>query len=182
MFTYGLVFFTFWKRKTKNENMSDTTKRIKMLRKSLGFTQEQLGKAAGVSKAAVSQWERGITKPERDSLLEMQHKLKVNPVWITENRGEMFLPANGTKEEFINYVSDGDGNVAFSTTKINTIVLIDENHRNINKAWTVLSQEGRAAVLVLAEHLIKAQGKPSEETEIQKKPKSDHSLGPNRDV
>jgi transcriptional regulator with XRE-family HTH domain len=36
--------------------------RIKMLREARGWTQEQLGQILGVTRASVSQWERGETK------------------------------------------------------------------------------------------------------------------------
>ncbi len=35
-----------------------------------------------MTNAAVSAWERGITKPERDALLALQHTMRVNPRWI----------------------------------------------------------------------------------------------------
>ena len=71
--------------------MESVAARIKRLRQHLGLTQEQLGARAGCTKSAVSQWERGITLPERDTLLALQKKNRVNPEWITNGSGDMLL-------------------------------------------------------------------------------------------
>lgn len=68
----------------------DAGERIKQVRKRLDLTQEAFGKLAGVSKAAVSQWESGRTKPERDALLSLKRKRGISPEWITSGKGEMF--------------------------------------------------------------------------------------------
>lgn len=73
----------------------DTGERIKQARKRLELTQEAFGKLAGVSKAAVSQWESGRTKPERDALLSLKRKRGISPEWITSGKGEMFDTDNG---------------------------------------------------------------------------------------
>ncbi len=71
--------------------METVSDRIKRLRKHLGLTQEELGRLAGKSKSAVSQWERGGTQPERDSLLALQQAKKVNPLWVAEGRDPMIM-------------------------------------------------------------------------------------------
>ena len=42
---------------------------------------------AEVTKAAVSQWERAITSPERDPLLALQRNAGINPNWIMRGIG-----------------------------------------------------------------------------------------------
>lgn len=63
--------------------------RIKQLRKALGLTQEELGRIAGISKAAVSAWERERSKPDTDSLLALERKKRVNIEWVRTGKGEM---------------------------------------------------------------------------------------------
>ena len=75
--------------------MSDISDRIKELRKTLGLSQEKFGKLAGVSKAAVSQWELGITKPERDALLALRKNKQINTLWITTGDGDIFDKSPG---------------------------------------------------------------------------------------
>ena len=45
--------------------------RIKKARKTLGITQEQFGKLAGVSKGAVSQWENDLTSPDLKAVMAL---------------------------------------------------------------------------------------------------------------
>ena len=67
--------------------MDTVAERIKYLRHKHNCTQEKLGKFAGVSKSAVSQWERGISEPERDSLLQLHNRLGISPEWIMRGKG-----------------------------------------------------------------------------------------------
>ena len=71
--------------------METVADRIKALRKQLKLTQAALGRMAGRSKSAVSQWEKGGTEPDRDSLDALRIRKRVNPDWVTRGIGEMFL-------------------------------------------------------------------------------------------
>lgn len=64
--------------------------RIKMIRKALGITQEQLAQRLGVGKAALSMVETGkagLSARNRNALVQ---ELNVNPEWLDSGRGEMF--------------------------------------------------------------------------------------------
>ncbi len=56
--------------------------RIKQRRKELKLTQSDVGKAVGVSKATVSQWESGDTSPKGGNLIKLSKSLGVSPSWI----------------------------------------------------------------------------------------------------
>lgn len=75
-----------------------TRERIKEVRELLELTGEAFGKLAGVSKAAVSQWESGRTTPQRDALLSLKRKRGISPEWITSGKGEMFDAVSGSFE------------------------------------------------------------------------------------
>ena len=69
--------------------MSNTPgQRIRDLRKYFGISQKEFGQLAGMTKAAVSQWECEKVIPERDALLELQHTRAVSPLWIARGEGE----------------------------------------------------------------------------------------------
>lgn len=68
----------------------DTGERIKQVRAHLGLSQAELGALAGVSKSAVSQWERGLTLPERDALMALQRARMISAEWVMHGRGNMF--------------------------------------------------------------------------------------------
>ncbi|MCK7461162.1 MAG: helix-turn-helix domain-containing protein [Sphingobacterium sp.] len=72
--------------------MNTIADRIKRLRKHLGVTQEKLGEFAGITKSAVSQWERGITEPQWEALLTLQRTKRVNPEWVQHGVEPMILP------------------------------------------------------------------------------------------
>lgn len=81
-----------------NPMLIDVGGRIKTIRKRLGLSQEAFGKlAGGVSKSAVSQWERGDTSPQRDALMALQKKRLINPDWIITGKGEPFLSPGGAQ-------------------------------------------------------------------------------------
>lgn len=47
------------------------SKRIKILRKKKGWSQEQLGRKLNITQGAISQWENGITMPSAEQLLSL---------------------------------------------------------------------------------------------------------------
>ncbi|MGM0825670.1 MAG: LexA family protein [Pseudomonadota bacterium] len=56
--------------------------RIRERRKELGLNQPQLAKLIGRSKGAVSQWESGQVKPDRDSLISLEGALNCSRQWL----------------------------------------------------------------------------------------------------
>lgn len=56
---------------------AEVGKRIRHLRKSQGFTADDLAKKAGVSQSMISQIERGQVSPSLETLWKMSHCLKV---------------------------------------------------------------------------------------------------------
>lgn len=72
--------------------------RIKELRNTLGLTMEKFGERLGVKKNTVSQWESGISNLGEHiiiSIINMNWDGRyVNPEWLRNDTGGMFLPAN----------------------------------------------------------------------------------------
>lgn len=66
----------------KNQEPADYSKRIKSIRLTLGFSQEELAHKLGVSFTSVNRWENGQTKPSKlakkqiDLLCKKTGKLK----------------------------------------------------------------------------------------------------------
>lgn len=68
--------------------------RIKQRRKELKLTQAQVGAHLGLSASAITQWERGVTRPNGENLLRLAQILKTTPHWITTGKGnENAVPA-----------------------------------------------------------------------------------------
>jgi phage repressor protein C with HTH and peptisase S24 domain len=62
--------------------------RLRAEREAQGVTQEELGRVAGVSKAAIGAIETGATKsPRPETLFPIASKLSVSPEWLITGRG-----------------------------------------------------------------------------------------------
>jgi len=64
--------------------------RIRARREAVGLTQEKLAAKCGVSRAAVAQWEAGVTRPSLDNLVKAAEALSVWLSWLTV--GDQSLP------------------------------------------------------------------------------------------
>lgn len=63
--------------------------RILQLRRKYKLNQSALGELCGVTKAAVSQWETGISTPEIKKLIEIRSKLIFSLDWLITGEGEL---------------------------------------------------------------------------------------------
>lgn len=66
--------------------------RIKLLRKSLGLTQERFGEKIGLKKNSISQIENGVNSLTEQILLSICREFNVNEEWLRNGTGEMFNP------------------------------------------------------------------------------------------
>jgi transcriptional regulator with XRE-family HTH domain len=57
------------------------------LRRHYKLSQARLGELCGVSKAAVSQWETGVSMPEIKKLIELRSKLHFSFDWLITGEG-----------------------------------------------------------------------------------------------
>jgi SOS-response transcriptional repressor LexA len=64
--------------------------RIRARREAVGLTQEKLATTCGVSRAAVAQWEAGVTRPSLDNLVKAADALGIWLSWLT--MGDQSLP------------------------------------------------------------------------------------------
>ena len=64
--------------------------RLKLTRKTLGLTQEQLAQRLGVGKTALSMIETGKSRLSSRNRNILVQDLNVNPSWLESGRGEMF--------------------------------------------------------------------------------------------
>lgn len=74
--------------------------RIKMIRKELGFSQEEFGKILGLSKSGVSEIEAGRRSVTEQHIIMLKNYKKnpINENWLRFGEGEMFLPIDRQKE------------------------------------------------------------------------------------
>lgn len=76
----------------------ESHERLRLLRNDLGMTLEKFGEKLGVGKAAISAIETGknnLTKQMINSICNISWNGRyVNPDWLCNNSGEMFLPTD----------------------------------------------------------------------------------------
>jgi phage repressor protein C with HTH and peptisase S24 domain len=64
--------------------------KVKLIRKRLGLTQEQLAQRLGVGKTALSMIETGKARLSTRNKNILVQELNVNPLWLESGKGEMF--------------------------------------------------------------------------------------------
>lgn len=69
----------------------EIAKQIREARNNVGLTQEQLGEKVNQSKQTISNWERGISSPSFEFLMELQKVLNIQFVRETERNTKMQL-------------------------------------------------------------------------------------------
>jgi len=74
-------------------------RRIKELREVLNLTQPAFAEKIGVTKRAVQEWEAGRRSPSEPVLRQIEQTFSVNPSWLREGKGEMFLQKEEREEE-----------------------------------------------------------------------------------
>lgn len=65
--------------------------RIKQLRKTLGFTQQEFAERIGVKRNTIAQYETGRNEPIGSVLNLICKEYNVNPDWLRNGSGEMFI-------------------------------------------------------------------------------------------
>lgn len=64
--------------------------RIKQLRQSLGFTQDEFGSRLGITKASISKIENGANSASEQTLRSMVREFGASYLWLTTGAGPMF--------------------------------------------------------------------------------------------
>lgn len=123
--------------------MMNVSERIKQTRKRLGYSQDVLGAKVGVSRVAVSQWERGESSPSGRYLNDLAAALGVSVNWLLTGKGhasesspafesnvEPAVIPQGSRVPILSYVQAGhwremceqasafDGNVEYVTAGV----------------------------------------------------------------
>jgi len=72
--------------------------RLKRLRYKLGLSQKEMADRLGVHLMTISRYERDAMKPSFKFLEKIRETFNVNPQWLLEGVGEMFLPKDKPTE------------------------------------------------------------------------------------
>lgn len=77
--------------------MNEISKRIKIIRESLGsngkkVSQAEFAKKLGIGATAIGNLEAGIRNPSDRTILDICREYNVNETWLRTGEGEMFMP------------------------------------------------------------------------------------------
>lgn len=85
--------------------LESTGERIKRCRREAGLTQQQLADVAGVTAAAVAQWESGDSKTVRpENLFKVARALNKSAEWLITGAGEQYMKPD--LHEIVNALPD----------------------------------------------------------------------------
>ena len=115
-----------------------TGERIKAARKKAGMTQAELAEKLEIPFQSVSQWERDIRNPKKETLEKIAEKLGVDPLELSDDHfDEAFLAALQKK-----FSSTEDFRTAFLSGSVELAFLRNDNDRQLMRFYDMLNEAG----------------------------------------
>lgn len=79
--------------------------RLKLLRKTLGLTQTDFAKKLGMTMQGIQKWEYGTVEIKTSSIMLICSTFNVNPDWLLNGTGEMFIDNVSSQQELSDIIS-----------------------------------------------------------------------------
>lgn len=117
-----------------------TGQRIKAARKKAKMTQAELADKLEIPFQSISQWERDIRKPKRETIEKIANALKVHPVELSSDLFDEALLSllQGS------YKTAEDFRIAFLSNEVSFARLYDETDKRLIQFYDMLNDDGRA--------------------------------------
>lgn len=109
--------------------------RIKLLRKSLGLTQDDFANKVGLSRNFIAQIEIGTKQPSDRTISDICRVFAINEQWLRTGEGQMHLNLTKNQEiaQFLNDVMEED-DTDFKKKFVNVLAKLDE------KEWALVAK------------------------------------------
>ena len=124
--------------------------RLKRLRKTLGLSQEEMGKKIGVGKTSISKLESGENNPSERTVLLICTTFNVNETWLRTGEGEMFIQRTRNQQitDFLgDLIKEEDG--TFKKRLIEAMSKLDKKDwEDIERLVNKLAKKGLGRSLV----------------------------------
>lgn len=115
-----------------------TGQRIKAARKKAGITQAALAQKLDIPFQSISQWERDIRNPKKETIESIAKALNVDPLELSDNAfDEAFLSA--LQKQFS---STEDFRTAFLNGSVEIAFLRNDNDRMLMRFYDMLNEDG----------------------------------------
>ncbi|MFQ9923749.1 MAG: helix-turn-helix domain-containing protein [Beduini sp.] len=121
--------------------MNNLKERLYELRKTLDLSMEKFGNELGISKSAISGFEKGISNPSEQTLKLICKTFNVDPFWLREGIGDMFTAIPETIIDSLVDEFDLDSRDRFI---IETYLQASESQRNAIKDFLLTLAEKSA--------------------------------------
>lgn len=116
-----------------------TGERIKAARKKAGITQAELALRLDIPFQSISQWERDIRKPKKETILRIANALNIHPAELSVDIFDETLLSLLQGD----YASAEEFRTAFLSNKIAFARLIDHTDRMLIQYYDMLNDRGR---------------------------------------
>lgn len=77
--------------------------RLKILRESLGLSQEEFGNRIGSARNTIANYEIGRRNPSNTVVKSICREFRANYFWLTEGKGDMFV---GTPQDVVDEIAE----------------------------------------------------------------------------
>ena len=99
--------------------------RIKAIRKTLGFTQQELADRLNIQRGSIASYETGRISPSCSTISLICRELNVSEEWLRNGAGDMFIPVP-IDEEIDSFVTNAKKDNGFKKRLISVLARLDE--------------------------------------------------------
>ncbi|WP_050922595.1 S24 family peptidase, partial [Vibrio harveyi] len=121
--------------------MEDISDRIKLKRLELRLNQRELAKKLRLTAPSVSQWERGVSEPKGNNLINLAKVFRTTPEWLLtgmeKNLDEPLCICVPLLENVLAAGGDGATNDDFTSISTVPVPSYVTKHRNINQIVSI---------------------------------------------
>ena len=117
--------------------------RIKAIRKTLGFTQQELADRLNIQRGSIASYETGRISPSCSTISLICRELNVSDEWLKYGTGDMFITVP-IDEEIDSFVANAKQDNGFKKSFLSTLSKLDEGEWDFVKKFmeSVLEEMG----------------------------------------
>lgn len=123
---FVIIYYRPIKRGEKK--MNNINNRIKLLRKNLNLSQEDFGARIGITRASISNIEKGTRNMSEQTIKSICREFNINPLWLKTGEGDIFLKLPNT---LLDELADEYNLTEIEKKLVSSFLKLDQNNRKI---------------------------------------------------